>query len=982
MIRLKLHVKVYSPGLRGQDDENPGPIQFLYIVEDPENMTLAQLSCLIAEQWKILMPTYPELNIKKIVDDLFPAVNLCVSTSVAETFLDVGKAAVDPSDQRAVARVLQNPGTPWPSRCASVVQEWSPQSYKGVPSKPMKTKPPVPLFNLPVTHGEASARNGVPRAGAVSPPNGDHPIPSTERDAEEHRTVLVEDSQKGKAVSKRKRPVVPNDGFDAEPSASSRLNRKATRDTLGDAIIDKINIMEEARRRADQHARSPGQTGSTIPCLFEKQNAMNPTSGKKRLVDSDDVFSIPSSSRESQEGSKTQPPKRGKLSRTETYVMERNMKAVLAASKGQASKGNPIAVDPELCGMATQDDDEVMIVDAPALRRGTRRSSIRGPARASMNIQQNLAALAKGAPVAVVDSDVEILSQAPAATSFAKKTPTPRKSNPIPAGESKASSSKTPTISSRASKQPPKPSASAGKRKAATTPNEPRSNTSVTKVSPNKPKLREPKPGPGPVQIGLGFAQSPAKFKQDDDKGNEATPKTGASSTMFPRTRSRSQTNRGSLQVPEKHTPAASAAATPAPLRPSQKSSPNAGSNQTLISLAEILEAASKSAHTLPNGQLKMGNTLYPPGTTLGDVKMILTENHLNGKISAAMEQRRDVEYVLCLRKILDAEKELYMAKKGGSSTGKIKRARKKLTKTRNELNEYPEPKGNEDNNAKTHKVDGAVRSSATPPDGNGPKDGESGPSFSLKKTTLSQDIPFKANPGTEIRYSSTSSGSSNKGKHLQQKKLDFSKAGSKRKRPNLPEVSEESESEAESSESETAAKKQKHNTAKNQPVDKGKGRAITESDSDSDSSDSDESEPMPRCDHRKSTAAIPQTHRRPSTYIPTFAATAANIRRNKNHWSGDGASANEFGMQSSPTYRFGVDGSSADAFPFPVFSSLGQCPDPYSPATGNARPMFKTFRGMVTAKNRGEYGRLCDPHSGMDYELLKRAGAYVTRRV
>ncbi|KAK2798829.1 hypothetical protein FQN50_008690 [Emmonsiellopsis sp. PD_5] len=984
MVRIKLTVKVYSPGQTGRGDEQPAPIVFLLVVEEPEHVTLAELGCLIAEHWERLMSNFPKLDIKKIVEDDYPTVNLCATETVAETLLDSGKAARDPSDQRATVRVILKPGPAWPSRCRSVVQEWGSPGNDDVRSKRNKTKPPVPLFKPPVTHAESSARNGASRAGAASPPDRDDPLPSTERDAEEHSTVLVEDSQKGKAVSKRSRPVVHN----AAPvptgitgsSAPSRLNRRAPKDGIEGAIRDRIIEMAEARRTADQHSRSPAEKGSTIPGLFDKQNAINTTTGKKRPADSDDVFSIPSSGRESREATKPQPSKRGKLSRTETAVMERNLKDVLEASKGQPSNGNRIAVDPELCGMAAQDDDEVMIVDPPAVRRGTRRSSIRGPARASMNIQQNLAALAKGAPVAVVDSDIEILDQPPPTTSFVKKTPTPRKKAKTPAAETKASSSRTSAVATRDVKQSPKPS-SAGKKKAATTPKESHHSTSVTKVSPNKPKLREPKTGPGLGQVGLGFSQSPAKIKQGDDKGNEATPKTGASSTpMLSRTRSQAQTNRGSLQVPEKDTPSANPAATPTPLRSSLKSSPSTGSNQRSVSLAEALKALRESATYLPNGQLKIGDNVYPPGITLEDVEMIMIGDDLKSKISAAMEQHMGVGYILCLHKVLDAEKAYHMARKGGSNS-KISRLRKKRTKCRKELEGYPEHEANVDNNTKTHKADGAVGSNATPSDGNGHKYGESGPSFSENKSTSSEGIPFKRNAGSEIHYSSTSSGSRTTVKHLKQKKLDFSKSGLKRKRPNLPEKPEESENDdesesaSESSKSETATKKQKPNTAKDQPMDKGKGRAVTESDSDSDSSESEESEPTPRGDPRKSKAAIPQTYRRPSTYIPTFAATAANIHRNKNYWSGDGASANDFGMQSSPTYRFGVDGSSADPFPTPVFTSLGQCPDPYSPATVN------TLRSMVAAKNNGEF-RLLDPHSGMDYDLLKLAGAYTRRRV
>lgn len=136
--------------------------------------------------------------------------------TVADVFLDSGKATTDRSDQRGTVRVVQQPTSGPPQRFQSVAQDWSANPYR----------PPVPLFpGVQPTTGRRSreaafggdqstinaGNDGSPyKRQRVLPHNGAHdyerPVLSTEREethpvnAQEQSwrgvsPILVEDSQ-------------------------------------------------------------------------------------------------------------------------------------------------------------------------------------------------------------------------------------------------------------------------------------------------------------------------------------------------------------------------------------------------------------------------------------------------------------------------------------------------------------------------------------------------------------------------------------------------------------------------------------------------------------------------------------------------------------------------------------------------------------------------------------------------------------------
>lgn len=64
------------------------------------------------------------MQIKKLVDDASPSVDLRLISTVADIFVNRGKAEADGHDQRGTVRVIPKPSTEIPERFPSVVQDW------------------------------------------------------------------------------------------------------------------------------------------------------------------------------------------------------------------------------------------------------------------------------------------------------------------------------------------------------------------------------------------------------------------------------------------------------------------------------------------------------------------------------------------------------------------------------------------------------------------------------------------------------------------------------------------------------------------------------------------------------------------------------------------------------------------------------------------------------------------------------------------
>ncbi|CAI7651633.1 unnamed protein product [Penicillium viridicatum] len=100
------------------------PGVFLLVLEHPEEVSLGGLAGMIQEHWAKLHPELEPLAIKKILDDTKEDLDLYPDLTVADVWVDYGKARTDGLDQRGSVRVLQKPTAAAPERFPSVDQDW------------------------------------------------------------------------------------------------------------------------------------------------------------------------------------------------------------------------------------------------------------------------------------------------------------------------------------------------------------------------------------------------------------------------------------------------------------------------------------------------------------------------------------------------------------------------------------------------------------------------------------------------------------------------------------------------------------------------------------------------------------------------------------------------------------------------------------------------------------------------------------------
>ncbi|KAL4941694.1 glycosyl hydrolase family 76-domain-containing protein [Aspergillus oleicola] len=102
------------------------PASFLIVLENSEDVTLGGLAGMIREKWRKLRPNVEPLTIKKLLDDDHESDDLDTDMTVADVFVDKGKAKADGLDQRRTVRVIQKPagGDVSPVRFPSVTQDW------------------------------------------------------------------------------------------------------------------------------------------------------------------------------------------------------------------------------------------------------------------------------------------------------------------------------------------------------------------------------------------------------------------------------------------------------------------------------------------------------------------------------------------------------------------------------------------------------------------------------------------------------------------------------------------------------------------------------------------------------------------------------------------------------------------------------------------------------------------------------------------
>ncbi|KAJ5989624.1 hypothetical protein N7481_004834 [Penicillium waksmanii] len=158
---------------------------FLLLLRNSDDLTLADLARRICDEWTTFRSDQEPLEIKKLLDDANPTVDLSLSMTVADVFLDVGKAFSDGHDQRAIVRVIQKPARHAPQRFSSVVQDWDGAVNKGFNHNNSR----VGNQFSPI------AEEGYAPASAQKSPAGqrphDAPLPSIEIQSKYHRDQAI-----------------------------------------------------------------------------------------------------------------------------------------------------------------------------------------------------------------------------------------------------------------------------------------------------------------------------------------------------------------------------------------------------------------------------------------------------------------------------------------------------------------------------------------------------------------------------------------------------------------------------------------------------------------------------------------------------------------------------------------------------------------------------------------------------------------------
>ncbi|KAG5288313.1 hypothetical protein I7I48_10518 [Histoplasma ohiense] len=465
MVLLRLTVKVFPPEpLRQQStpdttevDGGRNSINFLLVVRNPEEVTLGRLAYMIQNKWAILKPDAGPLEIKKLVDDKHAEDALDIGLTVADVFVDSGKALTDGLDQRGAIRVIQQPGRQ--GRYGSVVQDWA-----AVASN--YARPLPPLFSDSPRHEPRSTAFRFTDGPVVGPlhqakvPEADYaPRPSetgeeisSRQDNHYHASpILIEDPQKSRnfisfADKIRDEDLLNEEGTALEVGKSILANQEeeiAYGTTLKDALVYMTGkdeaIARELDRQGPPKTSSPGPQDSTPQSsLPNHMNSKVAMPNKRQVEEAGDIFTIPPIDQEDfQNPARPQPAKRQRrnISRADEFTIQDNKKILLASTGDRPN--NAIIVDSDIGDNTTgqiEKDYDAVISSQSSVRRGTRKSSIRGPGRKSMALKlaitaprndkdsaEGSASITKIPPnkkstVLIPDSDIEIVDPPKAST--------------------------------------------------------------------------------------------------------------------------------------------------------------------------------------------------------------------------------------------------------------------------------------------------------------------------------------------------------------------------------------------------------------------------------------------------------------------------------------------------------------------------------------------------------------------------------------
>ncbi|KAI2908699.1 hypothetical protein CBS147371_9856 [Aspergillus niger] len=287
MVFLRLRVKVYpreqvapTPSFsfrsilgdrdRDRDDASRGtngssggkPVAFLLVLEKPEDITLGGLAGLIQDKWRKLRPNAEPLDIKKLLDDDHESDDLDADMTVAEVFVDNGRARQDLSDQRGTVRVIQKPGQYAPVRFPSVTQDWDAAAQNFERQIQVKKEAVKKAMDqIPTIHEEEN--NEYSNAGSVSARSSAW-SPYENRRSEIPVSSVEKDEVPGSPAPWDKKPVLHEEDSQNQIGSSiaaTPLHKRMQSQELGDSPSHTPTPEE---RTASRHSSSQGSARQPV----------------------------------------------------------------------------------------------------------------------------------------------------------------------------------------------------------------------------------------------------------------------------------------------------------------------------------------------------------------------------------------------------------------------------------------------------------------------------------------------------------------------------------------------------------------------------------------------------------------------------------------------------------------------------------------------------------------------------------------------
>ncbi|OAL74173.1 hypothetical protein A7D00_2204 [Trichophyton violaceum] len=382
MVLLRLTVKVVPRAVEGEeakDEDGLKSTSFLMVVHRPDQMSLGELAWRVSEQWKKLRPEAEPLMIKKLLDDNHDTDELDADLTVADVFIDYGKARADGLDQRGVLRVIQQPTSTRPVRYGSVVQDWDAITNRH--SRRAARLSRRQLAHFPMANGLASASPVKNHVAAVN--GGGIPFEVAES---VHPLCSIEEEPTATESHQRREP---------SPALGERELTQETTDTNASNLRSSpLDAFPSSARLPRHHRAQLGKDGDRLvpgvhTSLLSKQAALRTSKEAK-----------PSQS--AVNGRQERQPKRPRTADSEelsehTESLATNQRPPKHVKRQKIAETPASELEPE--------DDEMLDAQPPGA--GTRKSQTapyadKGKTDARQNPQRSLREGPNGAP-AVID---------------------------------------------------------------------------------------------------------------------------------------------------------------------------------------------------------------------------------------------------------------------------------------------------------------------------------------------------------------------------------------------------------------------------------------------------------------------------------------------------------------------------------------------------------------------------------------------------